>query len=48
MYEVPSRGDVKKCVVDAEAIRGHRRSLLLTRSGQAVELLGDDAKGETA
>ncbi|MFQ5814706.1 MAG: ATP-dependent Clp protease ATP-binding subunit ClpX, partial [Anaerolineae bacterium] len=48
MYEVPSRGDVKKCVVDAESIRGHRRSLLLTRSGQAVELLGEDAKGETA
>ncbi len=48
MYEIPSRGDVKKCVVDAEAIRGHRRPLLLTRSGQAVELWGDDTKGETA
>ena len=48
MYEVPSRGDVKKCVVDAEAIRGRRRPLLLTRSGQAVELWDGDAKGETA
>jgi len=47
MYEIPSRGDVKKCVVDGEAIRGHRRPLLLTRSGQAVELWGED-KGETA
>ncbi|MBI2912293.1 MAG: AAA family ATPase, partial [Chloroflexi bacterium] len=48
MYEIPSRGDVKKCIVDAEAIRGHRRPLLLTRSGQAVELWGAEAKGETA
>src|SRR2546428_57963 len=48
MYEIPSRGDVKKCVVDAEAIRGHRRPLLLTRSGQAVELWGEETKGETA
>ncbi|MFQ6019984.1 MAG: ATP-dependent Clp protease ATP-binding subunit ClpX, partial [Dehalococcoidia bacterium] len=35
MYEIPSRGDVKKCIIDAEAIRRHRRPLLLTRSGQA-------------
>jgi len=48
MYEIPSRGDVKKCVVDAEAIRAHRRPLLLTRSGQAVELWEDEPKGETA
>ncbi|MBF8261612.1 MAG: clpX, partial [candidate division NC10 bacterium] len=25
MYEIPSRGDVKKCVVDADSIRGLRR-----------------------
>ncbi len=48
MYEIPSRGDVKKCIVDAEAIRGRRRPLLLTRSGQAVELWTEEAKGETA
>ncbi len=48
MYEIPSRGDVKKCVVDGEAIKGHRRPLLLTRSGQVVDLWGDDTKGETA
>jgi ATP-dependent Clp protease ATP-binding subunit ClpX len=47
MYEIPSRGDVKKCVVDADAIRGLRRPLLLTRSGQALNLWGED-KGETA
>ena len=49
MYEIPSRGDVKKCVVDAEAIRGHRRALLLTRSGQGVDVWTEDKpKGETA
>ena len=48
MYEVPSRSDVKKCIVDADAMRGLRRPLLLTRSGQAVELWGSEPKGETA
>ncbi len=48
MYEIPSRGDVKKCVVDANAIRGLRRPLLLTRTGQAVELWDSEPKGETA
>jgi len=47
MYEIPSRGDVKKCVVDGDAIHGLRRPLLLTRSGQALNLWGED-KGETA
>jgi ATP-dependent Clp protease ATP-binding subunit ClpX len=47
MYEIPSRGDVKKCIVDADSIRGIRRPLLLTRSGQALNLWGED-KGETA
>jgi ATP-dependent Clp protease ATP-binding subunit ClpX len=47
MYEIPSRGDVKKCVVDGDAIRGLRRPLLLTRSGQALNLWGED-RGETA
>ncbi len=48
MYEIPSRGDVKKCVVDADAIRGRRRPLLLARSGQVLDIWGEDAKGETA
>jgi ATP-dependent Clp protease ATP-binding subunit ClpX len=47
MYEIPSRADVKKCVVDDDSIRGIRRPLLLTRSGQALNLWGED-KGETA
>jgi ATP-dependent Clp protease ATP-binding subunit ClpX len=48
MYEIPSRGDVKKCVVDADSIRGLRRPLLLTRSGQAIDLWGDETTKETA
>jgi ATP-dependent Clp protease ATP-binding subunit ClpX len=47
MYEIPSRGDVKKCVVDADSIRARRRPLLLTRSGQAIDLWGETSK-ETA
>ncbi len=37
MYEIPSHPDIKKCVVDAEAIRGNRRPILLSGGGQAVE-----------
>jgi ATP-dependent Clp protease ATP-binding subunit ClpX len=48
MYEIPSRGDIKKCVVDADAIRSRRRPLVLARSGQAVDLSADEPKGETA
>jgi ATP-dependent Clp protease ATP-binding subunit ClpX len=48
MYEIPSRGDVEKCVVDADSIRSLRRPLLLARSGQSVEFPGDEPKGETA
>ncbi|MBI1885069.1 MAG: ATP-dependent Clp protease ATP-binding subunit ClpX [Chloroflexi bacterium] len=47
-YEIPSRGDVERCVIDAEAIRGHRRPLLLTRGGQAVDVFGEEQRGETA
>jgi ATP-dependent Clp protease ATP-binding subunit ClpX len=36
MYEIPSRNDVKKCVVTAESIRNRQRPLLLTRTGQVV------------
>jgi ATP-dependent Clp protease ATP-binding subunit ClpX len=43
MYEIPSRGDVKKCVVSADTITGRARPLMLTRSGQVV---GGDAEGE--
>jgi ATP-dependent Clp protease ATP-binding subunit ClpX len=36
MYEIPSRPDVKKCVVSSETIRNRQRPLLLTRTGQPV------------
>jgi ATP-dependent Clp protease ATP-binding subunit ClpX len=48
MYEIPSRRDVKKCVVDGDSIGGLRRPLLLARSGRAVELSDSESKGETA
>jgi ATP-dependent Clp protease ATP-binding subunit ClpX len=48
MYEIPSHPDIKKCVVDAEAIRGRRRAILLSGGGQAVEPLVEEARGETA
>jgi ATP-dependent Clp protease ATP-binding subunit ClpX len=47
MYEIPGRSDVKKCVVDGDAIKGRRRPLLLTRNDQAIDLWGDAGK-ETA
>jgi ATP-dependent Clp protease ATP-binding subunit ClpX len=37
MYEIPSRTDIKKCVVSADTIRSRKRPLLLTRSGQNVD-----------
>jgi ATP-dependent Clp protease ATP-binding subunit ClpX len=40
MYDIPSRGDVKKCVVNAEAILRRQRPLLLTRAGTVVD--GED------
>ncbi len=43
MYEIPSRGDVKKCVVSADTVMGRARPIMLTRSGQVV---GGDAGGE--
>jgi ATP-dependent Clp protease ATP-binding subunit ClpX len=37
MYEIPSRTDIKKCVVNGDTIRSRKRPLLLTRSGQSVD-----------
>ena len=36
MYEIPSRTDIKKCVVNGDTIRDHQRPLLLSRTGQRV------------
>ncbi|MFN8558885.1 MAG: ATP-dependent Clp protease ATP-binding subunit ClpX [Dehalococcoidia bacterium] len=48
MYEIPSRGDVKKCVVNAESILRRQRPLLLTRAGQAIEPEPATIRSETA
>jgi ATP-dependent Clp protease ATP-binding subunit ClpX len=48
MYEIPSRADVKKCVVDGDSIKGIRRPLLLSRSGQALDIWGEGSTKETA
>ncbi|HET7737711.1 MAG TPA: hypothetical protein VFK32_03980, partial [Tepidiformaceae bacterium] len=37
MYDIPSRGDVRKCLVNADTITKRQRPLLLTRGGQAVD-----------
>ncbi|MSQ41903.1 MAG: ATP-dependent Clp protease ATP-binding subunit ClpX [Dehalococcoidia bacterium] len=36
MYEAPTRQDIVKCVVSAETVRGHRRPLLVTKSGEEI------------
>ncbi|MGI8925054.1 MAG: ATP-dependent Clp protease ATP-binding subunit ClpX [Tepidiformaceae bacterium] len=38
MYEIPGRGDVRKCVVNADSITKGQRPLLLTRGGQQVDV----------
>ena len=38
MYDIPGRGDVRKCVVNADTIKNGQRPLLLTRGGQQVDL----------
>jgi len=44
MYEIPSRTDIKKCIVSGDTIRSRKRPLLLTRSGQNI----DDEEPEAA
>jgi ATP-dependent Clp protease ATP-binding subunit ClpX len=36
MYEIPSRGDVRKCVIEASAILGETKPLLLTKADRPV------------
>ena len=42
MFDVPSRGDVKKCIVSAETVNNRVAPLLLTAAGTAVHLGEDD------
>jgi ATP-dependent Clp protease ATP-binding subunit ClpX len=37
MYEIPSRNDVKKCVINAETIRNRHSPILLNQAGRPVE-----------
>ncbi|MPZ14786.1 MAG: ATP-dependent Clp protease ATP-binding subunit ClpX [Chloroflexi bacterium] len=37
MYEIPSRGDVKKCVINADTISQGKPPILLTRTDRVVE-----------
>jgi len=37
MYDIPSRSDIKKCIVSGDTIRNRKRPLLLTRSGQSAD-----------
>jgi ATP-dependent Clp protease ATP-binding subunit ClpX len=37
MYEIPSRNDVKKCLINAETIRHRRSPILLNQAGRPVE-----------
>ena len=38
MYEIPSRRDVKKCIISAEAVLGKAPPLLLTQSERSISL----------
>jgi ATP-dependent Clp protease ATP-binding subunit ClpX len=38
MYEIPSRGDVKKCVINAETVTQKKQPILVTRSERMVEV----------
>ena len=37
MYEIPSRADVKRCIVDADVIHGRGRPYLEIRTERAIE-----------
>ena len=39
MFEIPSRPEIRKCIVSADTILKHQRPLLLTESGTAVEIV---------
>ena len=43
MYEIPSRGDVRKCIITADTIRGQTGPLLLTQAEHPVDWLGETA-----
>ncbi|PKN82470.1 MAG: ATP-dependent Clp protease ATP-binding subunit ClpX [Chloroflexi bacterium HGW-Chloroflexi-9] len=44
MFEIPSRSDIKKCVVSAETVHNRQRPLLLTAAGGPIEFEQDTAR----
>ncbi|MGZ5311795.1 MAG: ATP-dependent Clp protease ATP-binding subunit ClpX [Solirubrobacterales bacterium] len=47
-FELPSRGDVKKCVVTRETIERGTRPMLVTDAGGEPDAFGDEELGEQA
>jgi len=37
MFDIPSRGDVKKCIITAETILEHKSPIMLTMMGHTLE-----------
>jgi ATP-dependent Clp protease ATP-binding subunit ClpX len=37
MFDLPSRSEVRRCIVDGEVVRGHKRPLLLNETGGIVD-----------
>jgi ATP-dependent Clp protease ATP-binding subunit ClpX len=48
MYEIPSRTDVRKCVITADTIRSRKTPLLVTRADRVLDLSGDEVADASA
>ena len=48
MYEIPSRDDIDRCVVNAETVLKRQRPVLMAKGGQTVELESAEMRGESA
>jgi len=46
MYEIPSRGDVKKCIICADTIAHKKRPMLISQSGRPLD--GGELREESA
>ncbi|TAK35207.1 MAG: ATP-dependent Clp protease ATP-binding subunit ClpX [Chloroflexota bacterium] len=46
MYEIPSRGDVRKCLITGDTVKGQKGPILLTASDRTVEY--EQVKDESA
>ena len=46
MYEIPSRDDIDRCVVNADAVLKRQRPVLMAKGGQTVELESAGAAAE--